>query len=61
MRSSPLQSTIDEIVLGTTVVEREELLRTMNGTIGETLAINWVSAQFLWTRRIPAYYSRAWR
>ena len=38
VRSSPLQSTIDEIVLGTTVVEREELLRTMNGTIGETLA-----------------------
>ena len=38
VRSSPLQSTIDEIVLGTTVVGREELLRTMNGTIGETLA-----------------------
>ena len=38
VRSSPLQSTIDEIVLGTTVVGREELLSTMNGTIGETLA-----------------------
>ena len=38
VRSSLLQSSIDEIVLGTTVVGREELLRTMNGTIGETLA-----------------------
>lgn len=38
VRSSPLQSGLDEIVLGTTVLEREALLRNMNSTIGETLA-----------------------
>ncbi|MEM1401885.1 MAG: TonB-dependent receptor [Pseudomonadota bacterium] len=38
VRSSPLRSGIDEVVLGTTVVGRAELLQDMNGTIGETLA-----------------------
>jgi len=36
--SSPLRSSIDEIVLGTTVVGREELKRDLDGTIGQTLA-----------------------
>lgn len=38
VRSSPLRTAITEIVLGTTVVQRQELLQNMNGTIGETLA-----------------------
>lgn len=38
VRSSPLRSTIDEVVLGTTIVGRDELKRELNGTIGETLA-----------------------
>lgn len=38
VRSSPLRSSPDEIVLGTTVVDRSELLRAMDGSIGETLA-----------------------
>ncbi len=38
VRSSPLQSSIQEIVLGTTVMNREDLLREMDGTIGQTLA-----------------------
>ncbi|MEM7706914.1 MAG: TonB-dependent receptor [Pseudomonadota bacterium] len=38
VRSSPLRTAISEAVLGTTVVERQELLRDMNSTIGETLA-----------------------
>ncbi|MEM9316742.1 MAG: TonB-dependent receptor, partial [Pseudomonadota bacterium] len=37
VRSSPLRTAITEAVLGTTVVRRSELLRDMNGTIGETL------------------------
>ncbi|MEE4661394.1 MAG: TonB-dependent receptor [Halieaceae bacterium] len=36
--SSPLRTGTDEIVLGTTVLDRSALLREMNGTIGETLA-----------------------
>ncbi|MEO0435432.1 MAG: TonB-dependent receptor [Pseudomonadota bacterium] len=36
--SSPLRSSVAEVVLGTTVVDRSELLQSMNGTIGETLA-----------------------
>ena len=36
--SSPLRSTLDEIVLGTTIVGRDELLRELDGTIGQTLA-----------------------
>jgi len=38
VRSSPLRTAINEIVLGTTVMDRTELLQNMNGTIGETLA-----------------------
>lgn len=38
VRSSPLQSSIAEIVLGTTVIDRSELLRELDGTIGQTLA-----------------------
>ncbi len=38
VRSSPLQTAISEIVLGTTVVRREEILRDLDGTIGQTLA-----------------------
>jgi len=38
VRSSPLQSAISEIVLGTTVVGRDELLQNMDSTIGETLS-----------------------
>ncbi|NQY32828.1 MAG: hypothetical protein HRT56_06620, partial [Coraliomargarita sp.] len=34
VRSSPLRSGIDEVVLGTTVMDRAELLQNMNGTIG---------------------------
>lgn len=36
--SSSLRTGTDEIVLGTTVLGRDALLREMNGTIGETLA-----------------------
>lgn len=36
--SSPLRSSVDEIVLGTTVIGREELKRDIDGTIGQTLA-----------------------
>lgn len=38
VRSSPLRSGIDEIVLGTTIVDREEILRDLDGTIGQTLS-----------------------
>jgi iron complex outermembrane receptor protein len=38
VQSSPLRQAVSEVVLGTTVMQREELLRNMNGTIGETLA-----------------------
>ncbi len=38
VRSSPLQSSIREIVLGTSVVERDEIRRDLDGTIGQTLA-----------------------
>ena len=38
VRSSPLQSSIREIVLGTTVVGRDEILRDLDGTIGQTLS-----------------------
>lgn len=38
VRSSPLRSSVDEIVLGTTIVGREELKRDLDGTIGQTLA-----------------------
>lgn len=37
VRSSPLQSAISEIVLGTTVMDRTDTLRELDGTIGETL------------------------
>ncbi|MEM9878240.1 MAG: TonB-dependent receptor [Pseudomonadota bacterium] len=36
--SSPLRSTIDEIVLGTTVVDKDALIKNLDGTIGQTLA-----------------------
>jgi len=36
--SSPLRTTTKEIVLGTTIVGRAELLRDLDGTIGQTLA-----------------------
>ena len=38
VRSSPLRSSISEVVLGTSVIRREEIIRTLDGTIGETLA-----------------------
>ena len=38
VRSSPLQTSIREIVLGTTIVDRDEILRDMDSTIGQTLA-----------------------
>ncbi|MDJ0940699.1 MAG: TonB-dependent receptor [Woeseiaceae bacterium] len=38
VRSSPLQTSIQEIVLGTTVLDRAALLRELDGTIGQTLA-----------------------
>ncbi|MEL7022292.1 MAG: TonB-dependent receptor [Pseudomonadota bacterium] len=38
VRSSPLRSSVSEIVLGTTVVGREEILRDMDSTIGQTLS-----------------------
>ncbi|MEM6514029.1 MAG: TonB-dependent receptor [Pseudomonadota bacterium] len=38
VRSSPLRSSIAEIVLGTTVVGRDEILRDLDSTIGQTLA-----------------------
>ncbi len=38
VRSSPLRSSIAEIVLGTTVVGRDEIMRDLDGTIGQTLA-----------------------
>ncbi|MEM9172662.1 MAG: TonB-dependent receptor [Pseudomonadota bacterium] len=38
VRSSPLRSSISEIVLGTTVVGREEIVRDIDSTIGQTLA-----------------------
>ena len=37
VRSSPLRSSIQEIVLGTTVMDRATILRELDGTIGETL------------------------
>ncbi|MEM0954391.1 MAG: TonB-dependent receptor [Pseudomonadota bacterium] len=36
--SSPLRTGVDEIVLGTTVLDRTDILRDMNATIGETLS-----------------------
>lgn len=38
VRSSPLQTGIREVVLGTTVLGREELRRDLDNTIGQTLA-----------------------
>ena len=38
VRSSPLLSGADEIVLGTTVLDRQDILQNLNGTIGETLS-----------------------
>ncbi len=38
VRSSPLRTAISEAVLGTTVLDRSDLLLNLNGTIGETLA-----------------------
>ena len=38
VRSSPLLSSADEIVLGTTVLDRQDILQNLNGTIGETLS-----------------------
>ncbi|MEL7373671.1 MAG: TonB-dependent receptor plug domain-containing protein, partial [Pseudomonadota bacterium] len=38
VRSSPLRSSISEVVLGTSVIRREEIIRNLDGTIGETLA-----------------------
>ncbi|MDJ0917122.1 MAG: TonB-dependent receptor [Woeseiaceae bacterium] len=38
VRSSPLQSSIREIVLGTTVLGRDEIIRELDSTIGQTLA-----------------------
>ncbi|MEL6869146.1 MAG: TonB-dependent receptor [Pseudomonadota bacterium] len=38
VRSSPLRSSISEIILGTTVIRREEIIRNLDGTIGETLS-----------------------
>jgi len=37
VRSSPLRSSINEIVLGTTVMGRDDILRQLDSTIGETL------------------------
>ncbi len=37
VRSSPLRSSIQEIVLGTTVMDRAGILQELDGTIGETL------------------------
>ena len=36
--SSPLRSTLSDVVLGTTVVGRDQILRDIDGTIGQTLA-----------------------
>ena len=36
--SSPLRSNLSEVVLGTTVVGRDEIVRNLDGTIGQTLA-----------------------
>ncbi|MEN7344113.1 MAG: TonB-dependent receptor [Pseudomonadota bacterium] len=38
VRSSPLRSSISEIVLGTSVVTKDQLRRDLDSTIGETLA-----------------------
>ncbi|MEM1114225.1 MAG: TonB-dependent receptor [Pseudomonadota bacterium] len=38
VRSSPLRTGVDEIVLGTTVMDRLDILQNLNGTIGETLS-----------------------
>ncbi|MEE4384523.1 MAG: TonB-dependent receptor [Pseudomonadales bacterium] len=38
VRSSPLRTAIEEIALGTTVLDRSDILRNLDGTIGETLA-----------------------
>lgn len=38
VRSSPLRTAIEEIALGTTVLDRSDLLRNLDGTVGETLA-----------------------
>ena len=38
VRSSPLRTSISEIVLGTTVVSRSELQRDLDSTIGQTLS-----------------------
>jgi iron complex outermembrane receptor protein len=38
VRSSPLRSSIRETVLGTTVLDRSDIQRNLDGTIGQTLA-----------------------
>ncbi len=38
VRSSPLRTSVNEIVLGTTVVDRDEIVRDLDYTIGQTLA-----------------------
>ncbi len=38
VRSSPLQTAVSEVVLGTTVLDRSDIVRNLDNTIGQTLA-----------------------